>query len=245
MEHHFDIEVAQHLGINAAIIHYNIQYWCRHNSANNTNFYDGKHWTYNSIRAWCDLFPYMGESMIKNALKKLENAGYIEVGNYNKSTYDRTKWYCALNPINGVVENQPIHLEVLANGLVENSQPIPDNNPDNNPDSKHTYSFSLKKESTYDNLPQDYKDKLYGACLLIDGNLERYEEFIMTLRAKGYKYLNYPLTYMKWDKEKAYKNFVPADEPVLGDHWKKILVGNGEVIAVNEITYEVKEGNIR
>jgi len=122
MTHSFDTEIAEKIGVNAAIIYANIEFWCAKNKANNTNFYDNNYWTYNSVKAWKELFPYLGESKIKTALKKLEDDGFIQSGNYNKSAYDRTKWYSL------------IHLSVLANGNGENGQPIPDNKPDNKPD---------------------------------------------------------------------------------------------------------------
>lgn len=119
MEHHFDIDLAKKLNVNCAIIYKNLEFWCSKNKANNKNFIDGNYWTYNSVKAWKELFPYLGETQIKNALKTLEENGYIMSGEHNDNKYDRTKWYCILE------------LEVLTNGDVENSQPIPDNKPDN------------------------------------------------------------------------------------------------------------------
>jgi len=121
MEHSFNIEIAEKYGVNCAIIYKNLEFWCLKNKANNKNFYDNNFWTYNSVEAWKKLFPYLGESQIKTALKKLEEAGLIATGNYNKSPYDRTKWFSI------------IHLAVLANGKEDNIQPIPDNKPDNKP----------------------------------------------------------------------------------------------------------------
>jgi hypothetical protein len=118
MEHHFDIDLAKKLNVNCAIIYKNLEFWCSKNKANNKNFIDGNYWTYNSVKAWKELFPYLGETQIKNALKTLEENGYIMSGEHNANKYDRTKWYCILE------------LEVLTNGDVENSQPIPYNKPD-------------------------------------------------------------------------------------------------------------------
>ena len=119
MTHQFNTEIAEDLGINAAVLYQNMIFWCLKNKANNTNHYNDNYWTYNSVRAWKELFPYLGESAIKTALKKLEDEEYIKVGNYNKSSYDRTKWYSI------------IHLVKIANELGDNSQTIPDNKPDN------------------------------------------------------------------------------------------------------------------
>ncbi len=93
MTHSFDTEVAEKVGVNAAIIYANIVYWCLKNKANNDNYYDENYWTYNSVKAWKELFPYLGESQIKTALKRLEESGLILVGNYNSDKYNHTKWF--------------------------------------------------------------------------------------------------------------------------------------------------------
>nr|UVN01759.1 MAG: hypothetical protein [Bacteriophage sp.] len=92
-KHIFDIDVAQLVGLNAAVLLENITHWCEHNSANNTNLHDGHYWTYNSTKAFSELFPYMTVNAIRTALKKLKDNGLILTGNYNKSAYDRTMWY--------------------------------------------------------------------------------------------------------------------------------------------------------
>lgn len=92
-KHILDIGVAQLVGANAALILENISYWCEHNAANNANLHDGRYWTYNSTKAFGELFPYMTISVIRASLKKLKDNGLILTGNYNKSAYDRTMWY--------------------------------------------------------------------------------------------------------------------------------------------------------
>lgn len=92
-KHIFDTDVAQLVGLNAAVLLENIAHWCEHNAANNTNLHDGHYWTYNSTKAFSELFPYMTVSIIRTALKKLKDNGLILTGNYNKSSYDRTTWY--------------------------------------------------------------------------------------------------------------------------------------------------------
>nr|UVX82241.1 MAG: hypothetical protein [Bacteriophage sp.] len=92
-KHIFDADVAQLVGLNAATILENIAHWCEHNAANNANLHDGHYWTYNSTKAFSELFPYMTVNVIRTALKKLKDNGLILTGNYNKSAYDRTMWY--------------------------------------------------------------------------------------------------------------------------------------------------------
>lgn len=91
--HSFSVDVAKEVGVNAAILLQGIKWWCLKNRANGKHYHDGLYWTYNSVKAWQELYPYLGKKAIDNALKKLEGLGYIAVGNHNKSAYDKTKWY--------------------------------------------------------------------------------------------------------------------------------------------------------
>ena len=93
MIHVFDTDVAKKYGVNAAIILQNIGYWIKQNEANETNFFDGRYWTFNSKRAYGELFPYMSKRQIETAFQKLIDDGVIVTGNYNKLAYDRTLWY--------------------------------------------------------------------------------------------------------------------------------------------------------
>ena len=93
MEHSFDVEIAKQYGINAAILLKNIYFWVCKNKANNKHFYEGKYWTYNSTKAFMELFPYLGDKQIRGALKVLESNGLICTGEFNEIKYDRTKWY--------------------------------------------------------------------------------------------------------------------------------------------------------
>lgn len=143
----FDIVVASDVGTDAAIIFSNIQFWVSKNKANNKNFHDGKHWTYNSAKAWLELFPYLTESKIRTCLTKLESKKYIEVGNYNKKGYDRTKWFHANDTVN--CDSYQMQLLKMPNAIVKTIRPIPDNKPDNKPDIvQFSFSIDSKKWST-------------------------------------------------------------------------------------------------
>ena len=91
--HSFSVDVAKEVGVNAAILLQSIKWWCLKNRANGKHYHDELYWTYNSVKAWQELYPYLGKKAIDNALKKLEGLGYIAVGNHNESAYDKTKWY--------------------------------------------------------------------------------------------------------------------------------------------------------
>ena len=131
MEHSFNIELAKKYGILEAILLKNIWFWIEKNKANEKNFYDGTYWTYNSTRAFNELFPYASESSIKRALKSLQEKGIIKTGNYNKSAYDRTLWYAFTDLGESIVSNRQMEVNKSSDGNEQNGLTIPDINTDN------------------------------------------------------------------------------------------------------------------
>lgn len=91
--HSFDPLLAKEVGIECAILLFNIEFWIEKNKANNKHFYEGRYWTYNSTKAFAELFPYMSEKVIYNSLQKLIEKGYLIKGNFNQNSFDRTSWY--------------------------------------------------------------------------------------------------------------------------------------------------------
>ena len=105
----FDGDVAKDVGVKAAVLYWNIEWWVRKNEANGTNLHDGKYWTYNSREAFSRLFGFMSPDAIKRALKKLRDKGYIEMGEFNESPYDRTRWY-TVKRTDGLGADAPVSL---------------------------------------------------------------------------------------------------------------------------------------
>lgn len=140
MQHHFEVEIAEKYGVNAAIILENMRFWLAKNEANETNFHDGRCWTYNSIKAFETLFPYMSSSSISRTLKKLEEENLIITGNYNKVAYDRTKWYAFTDKArqlfkmtDSISHFDQMESAEMQNGFSDLTEPIPDRNPDRKP----------------------------------------------------------------------------------------------------------------
>ena len=128
--HSFNVDVAKEVGVNAALLLQSIKWWCLKNKANDKHYHDGLYWTYNSVKAWQELYPYLGKSAIESALKKLEERGFIKVGNHNKSAYDRTKWYAITDDGlrlfgDSISGNQEMDEAESGNGFSENQEPIP------------------------------------------------------------------------------------------------------------------------
>ena len=159
MNHSFNVELAMKYGIEEAILIENFAFWIKKNAANGVNYVDGEYWTYNTAKALEELFPYMNLKKIQRILVKLEELKILKSDNFNKKAYDRTKWYCIIDPeiknmyqLNFVStelrtekkaldkmsneENQELSteeckpLDKMSNGMFKNVQPIPDINSD-------------------------------------------------------------------------------------------------------------------
>lgn len=133
----FETNIAMDVGINAAILYQNIHYWCQHNQANKVNEHEGLYWTYNSMKAFAELFPYLSEAQVRQALKVLEQKGYIKTGYFNKQAYDRTKWYADLRLQSEESSDcicYPSQMDMIqeANGFDTQGEPIPYINTDIN-----------------------------------------------------------------------------------------------------------------
>jgi len=90
---HFDDAIAMKYGVNCAIILTNIRFWVRHNKANRKNFHEGYYWTYNTVQAFAELFPYLSPKQIRTCLDKLKNDNVLLCSKFNKASYDHTQWY--------------------------------------------------------------------------------------------------------------------------------------------------------
>ena len=140
MIHSFNVDLAQEIGVVQAILLENIYFWVSKNEFNQKNIIDGRAWSYNSIRAFTEQFPYLSEKQIRLALAKMEKDGIILVGNHNKVQYDRTKWYAISDKWKerleklgyrfaktgkSICQKGNIHLPKGTNGNDEKGEPIP------------------------------------------------------------------------------------------------------------------------
>jgi len=143
MEHHFDVEIATTYGMLEAVILNNLWFWIKHNEANDKNYHDGYYWTFNSVKAFKELFPYASDKKIRNALKHLEDENIIITGNYNTSAYDRTTWYAITEKGKCILLKGQMEVAKKENGSSEKGEPIPYNKPNNKIDSKHKEKSQL------------------------------------------------------------------------------------------------------
>lgn len=217
--HMFDPQIAKEYGVNAAIIFQNLAYWIEHNRANETNFHDGRYWTYNSVRAFAALFPYLTDKQIRGALKKLEDGGMILVGNYNKSAYDRTRWYALAEKGLSIYTKGQMNFADRENENAPEGEPIPDINTEVTTTSKPDIS-AQKKETRH-------KFGEYSNVLLSDTDLaklkaefpndleERIERLSAYMASTGKTYKSHLATIRNWarrDSESQSKRAV-RNEP--------------------------------
>jgi len=124
-----DLVVVDMAGANAAILYRKISGWISRHQNENINFYDGRHWVYNTKEQWHNQIPCFTYKQIRTALDKLINSGLIVTGNYNKENYDKTLWY-SVNPvpeekIKALAQKGQGSRPKRANEMAQKGQPIP------------------------------------------------------------------------------------------------------------------------
>ena len=129
MHHSFDIDLAEAYGILEAILLNHFQHWIKHNAANEKHYHDGRYWTFNTVKAFAELFPYASAKQIRTAINKLIKADIIMTGNYNKTTYDRTLWYAFTDKGLTICPLGKMDVPKKENGCAEKGKPIPNTIP--------------------------------------------------------------------------------------------------------------------
>lgn len=190
MNYSFDVEIAKKIGVDESIMLNNFVYWILKNKANNKNFFDGNYWTFNSVRAYSELFPFWKESQIKRILKSLIEKNVLIVGNYNQNAYDRTNWYA--------LSNEYIYLidwTISTNGKDNNNQPIPNINTDKKQNSNRVNKFTPPTL-------QEIEDFVREKSLSVDCyKFFNYFDVSNWVDSKGNKVKNWKQKLITWDKK--------------------------------------------
>ena len=223
MIHVFDTDVAERYGVNAAIILQNIGYWIKQNEANRTNFYDGNYWTFNSQKAYGELFPYLTAKQIRTAFEKLIADGVLITGNYNKMAYDRTLWYALTEKGKAILQFGDFHLPSSANGTCQKGEPIPNINADVTSNGKPfiypfdefwtAYPKKKAKEDARKAWAKIKPDEALGKAIL--QAVESAKRSTDWTKDKG-KYIPYPATYLngkRWEDERNDTHGTATENP--------------------------------
>lgn len=176
MQHHFEVDLACKYGMLEAILLNHFEYWLQLNEANNKNYYDGRYWTFNSMKAFKEIFPYVSEKKLRNALKHLQEEGLLITGNYNKSAYDRTLWYAFSDLAISILPKGQMEKNKKANQNYQKGEPIPYNNTDNNTDNIASGSSIDATTTTTTNdiniVPKEYIKKYIKAINPVASRME-------------------------------------------------------------------------
>jgi len=206
MDYSFNVQIAKEFGVDAAIIIHNLYFWILKNKANNRHCYDDKYWTYNSVKAFSQLFPFWTEKQIRRILDNAEKDGAIECDNFNVAGYDRTKWYTLKPAIFNIYLNGQMELTKRANGIDQMGEPIPDINTDSKPDLKlNTYNsffetYNNQNIITHKQLISKMKQAIAGALKKDkeDSILEAIKRYGQAYNDSSYQFCKYKMTLDKF-----------------------------------------------
>ena len=173
--HMFNTQVAKRLGIVEAVLLHNIQFWIDKNRVNEKHFYKGKYWTYNSAKAFSELFEYLSDRQISRALKQLVDDGWLLKDNFNSNPFDRTNWYALTDKYynefmgqNGVENScEPIHktkdadLPKMVNGKTKSGDSYIDT--DIKPDIKRADINTNINTDSYAQTQKELADSLFDS----------------------------------------------------------------------------------
>lgn len=93
MEHHFNTEHAKTYGVEEAIVINSFIHWIEKNRANRVNLQDGRTWTYNSLSALAELFPYWTRRQLERITKSLIDQGVLCARQLRLDKGDQRLWY--------------------------------------------------------------------------------------------------------------------------------------------------------
>lgn len=130
--------VAVRYGLEEAVFLDTIVHWYRTNQADGRNFHDGRWWTYNTVKAFDDAFPWWTGKQIRRIIESCKAKGALLIGNYNTNRRDRTTWYSPSDevlelygiaiPEDSICPNGQMQLPEQADGIAQTGKALPCNN---------------------------------------------------------------------------------------------------------------------
>lgn len=150
------------------------------------------------------------EVSVSRKIKKLEKKKYIKV-NYIKRGAEVIKREIRLTKM--LTDDKQKSQSTINKNVKENNTSI--NNIYNIKEGKKSksFSFTLSQKTQYENLSQEYKDNLKKEIESFNGVLS-FEDFVLSLEAKGYQYKNFLSAYKQWNKNaKPKQQLKPNQKP--------------------------------
>ena len=235
MEHSFDVDIAKKYGVNVAILIESLYFQIEKNRANGKHYHDGTYWTYNSVRAFSKMFPYLSEKQIRFAIQKMLKDELIITGNYNEDNRDRTIWYaltekgCSEIQQNSILQKVHTGMYKMSNENVQNVKPLP-NNKNNIVDSEKIDEEFEELWKLYPNkqgkanAKKDYKKARKGKPEMFDTvrqGLENYLAHIQKTKTEP-KYIKHGSTWFHQECWNDVYECETAKEEKPSDGWGKV-----------------------
>ena len=206
MYHYFNTEIAKQYGLEEAILLENIYFWVKKNKANNQNYHNNKYWSYNSIKAFKLLFDYMSESKIYRALKKLEEVGLIEIGDFNADRYKRPSWYTVTDKT----------LKLYKDCSFQNETSTFQNEISSITDNKQQIKNTNKKQQIKEQFTPPTLEDVAEYCKERNNNIDAMQ-FVDYYSARGWRFNNggkmkdWRATVRTWERRNYSNNSAPKD----------------------------------
>ena len=127
---HADGRVAERYGLEEAIFLHALIFWYRTNRGNGQNFHDGRWWTYNSVKAFEEIFPWWTAGQIRRVIARCREKGAMLTGSFAEDRRDRTAWYTPSDELlmlygenaNCICTNQQMQAQESAGSDAENDK---------------------------------------------------------------------------------------------------------------------------
>lgn len=206
MQHHFDVDLAVKYGMTEAVLLNHFEYWIELNKSNDKNYYEGRYWTFNSMKAFSEIFPYLSPKKIRNALKHLQDKGLILTGNFNRSAYDRTLWYAFSDLAESILTKGQMDENEKANGLSEKGEPIPDDDTPNNPPKKTNNNERRKRQPRTFVPPTLQEVEEYARSRESKVDPKHFYDYFSAgewIDGKGNPVLNWKQKFISWEKREG------------------------------------------
>lgn len=142
MEYSFNINHATKYGTEEAIMIKNFAFWIKKNKANRTHLYEGRTWTFNSVRAFNELYPFWSEKQIRRILDSLITQNVLIKEQKNEAGSLRTNWYAFVNENEFITEVKPSGNDTPAEDEVKKEDVKVESQPEKN---LHAADYSVSK----------------------------------------------------------------------------------------------------
>lgn len=129
--------IALEYGLEEAIFLDSIMFWYRTNRGDNKNYHDGRWWTYNSVKAYEEVFPWWSKRQIRRIIDNCLAKGALISGDFNEDRRDRTAWYTPSDELlvlygeafsendKCICQKGQMHLSETASACDQNVKPLP------------------------------------------------------------------------------------------------------------------------